>query len=134
MGGYASGHEVLEELINFIINVFVSAKGRQLTTIECHSVVCKIASVVVCGGVRRSALISLSDLDDKEMSVAKSGNWFENNIHYSLANNSAVYTERPSVDKFLEEWTTIYKSHSGERGFFNRESCQKKAKFCGRRE
>lgn len=134
MGGYASGHEVLKELVDFTVNIFTMAQGRKLSTLECHSIVCKIASIVVCGGVRRSALISLSDLEDKEMSVAKCGNWYENNIHFSLANNSAVYKEKPSVDKFLEEWTTIYKSHSGERGFFNRQSCQNKAKNIGRRE
>ena len=132
-GGYASGPEVLEELINFTTNLFKNAAGRQLKPIECHSLCCKIASVIVVGGVRRSALISFSDLDDEEMAKAKSGEWWKDNQHFALANNSAVYDSKPSLQKFLEEYTTIYKSYSGERGFYNLDAVNKKVDRVGRR-
>lgn len=119
-GGRASGPEPLVNLFNFTVDLFKNAEGRKLNSLECHDLMCKIAQVVVVGGVRRSALISLSDLDDKEMQKAKSGNWWEKNSQRSLANNSAVYTHKPSVSKFMEEWLSLYNSHSGERGIFNR--------------
>jgi ribonucleoside-diphosphate reductase alpha chain len=126
MGGYASGHEVLRDLIEFTSNLFIACKSRKLKPIECHSLCCKIASIIVVGGVRRSALISFSDLDDEEMAKAKSNDWFLNNVHYSLANNSAVYHKKPSLDEFIKEYHTIYKSYSGERGFYNLDAINKK--------
>lgn len=132
MGGYASGHEPLKDLFEFLKLKLLQCQGRKLQPIDWHSIVCKTASIVVVGGVRRSALISLSDLDDEDLAKAKSGDWWVDNSHYALANNSAVYTQKPSVDKYLEESTTIYKSFSGERGFFNREACKLKAQSIGR--
>ena len=132
MGGYASGPEPLKELFDFLKLKLVQCQGSKLKPIDWHSIVCKTASIVVVGGVRRSALISLSDLDDEDLAKAKSGDWWVDNSHYALANNSAVYTQKPSVDKYLEESTTIYKSFSGERGFFNREACKLKAQSIGR--
>lgn len=132
MGGYASGHEPLKELFEHLTKLFLDNKGNKLKPIDFHSIICKVASIVVVGGVRRSALISLSDLDDQEIATCKSGAWWVDNQHYALANNSAVYNEKPSMDKFLEEVTTIYKSHSGERGFYNRQASNNKLQMMGR--
>ena len=132
-GGRASGPEPLIDLFNFVIRVITSAAGRKLRPIECHDLICKIAEVVVVGGVRRSALISLSDLEDSEMAKAKAGQWWESHPHRALANNSAVYDGKPSVGKFMSEWTSIYESKSGERGIFNREAVTRQAARNGRR-
>jgi len=121
-GGRASGPEPLRDLCEFTKEVFKGARGRRLSTVEAHDVVCKIAEIVVVGGVRRSALISLSDLDDDKMRQAKMGAWWENNVQRALANNSAVYEEKPDVGRFMEEWKSLYDSKSGERGIFNRQS------------
>ena len=124
-GGRASGPEPLKDLFNFAIELFKRAAGRKLTSIECHDLVCKIAEIVVVGGVRRSALISLSNLSDDRMRVAKSGAWWEDNVQRALANNSACYTEKPDIGVFLKEWTSLYESKSGERGIFSREAANK---------
>ena len=134
MGGRASGPEPLNQLINFVTKVFKNAAGRKLSPLECHSIMCKIGEVVVVGGVRRSAMISLSDLGDYEMRDAKAGNWWETNSHFALANNSAVYDAKPSIGVFLEEWTSLIKSGSGERGFFSRLAADKKVEESGRRK
>jgi len=120
-GGRASGPEPLEQLFQFTIDIFRGAVGRRLSPLEVHDLVCKIGDVVVSGGVRRSALISLSDLSNPEMAKAKSGAWWENNGQRALANNSAVYTRRPSAEIFLHEWSALIESQSGERGIFNLE-------------
>ena len=132
-GGRASGPEPLEQLFNFCVTVFRSAKGRKLSSIECHDIVCKIAEVVVVGGVRRSALISLSNLSDDRMRAAKSGQWWDDNPQRALANNSACYTEKPDIGVFMDEWKSLYESKSGERGIFNRQSAVKMAAKNGRR-
>ena len=132
-GGRASGPAPLENLFNFTVNVFKGANGRKLSSLECHDIVCKIAEVVVVGGVRRSALISLSNLSDDRMRHAKSGQWWEQNGQRALANNSACYTEKPDMGIFMEEWTALYNSKSGERGIFNRASANKMAEKNGRR-
>jgi ribonucleoside-triphosphate reductase (thioredoxin) len=119
-GGRSSGPEPFEDLIQFTINLFKSAAGRKLNSIECHDLVCKIADVIVVGGVRRSALISLSNLSDDRMRNAKSGKWWENNNQRNLANISTSYTEKPDIGIFMEEWLSLYNSKSGERGIFNR--------------
>lgn len=124
-GGRASGPEPLEDLFKFTINVFRNAAGRKLTSIECHDIVCKIAEIVVVGGVRRSALISLSNLSDDRMRTAKAGAWWDANPQRRLANNSACYTEKPEMGVFMEEWKSLYISKSGERGIFNREAATK---------
>ena len=124
-GGRASGPKPLEDLFEFTINLFKNAKGRKLHSLECHDLMCKIGEVVVVGGVRRSAMISLSDLDDERIRHAKAGPWWETAPHRALANNSAVYNETPTVGKFMEEWLSLYNSHSGERGIFNREAAKK---------
>ena len=121
-GGRASGPEPLRDLCRFTTEVFKAARGRRLSTLEAHDLVCKIAEIVVVGGVRRSALISLSDLDDDKMRQAKMGAWWESNVQRALANNSAVYEEKPDIGRFMEEWKSLYDSKSGERGIFNRES------------
>ena len=123
-GGRSSGPEPLVDLFNYTISAFTNAQGRKLTTLECHDIMCKIGEVVVVGGIRRSALISLSDLNDTNMRTAKSGSWWEKTGFRALANNSAVYEKKPSVGTFLEEWTSLYNSHSGERGIFNREAAR----------
>ena len=133
-GGRASGPEPLEDLFHFTIRTFQGARGRKLNTLECHDLMCKIGEVVVVGGVRRSAMISLSDLNDERIRHAKSGNWWENSGHRALANNSAVYEEKPTVGTFLEEWTSLYNSHSGERGIFNREAAKKVVAKYGKRD
>jgi len=120
MGGRASGPEPLMKLFDFITKKFKIAKGRKLTALEVHDVVCKIAEVVVVGGVRRSALISLSDLGDPEIRGAKSGTWYETEGQRALANNSAIYDNKPSMEVFMEEWLSLIKSGSGERGIFSR--------------
>lgn len=127
-GGTASGPQPFVDLVDFTISIFRGAVGRKLKPLEVHDIACKIGEVIVSGGVRRSALISLSDLSDYEMSKAKSGQWWEDNPQRSLANNSAIYGEKPSVGQFLQEWGSIYESHSGERGIFNMESARKGSK------
>ncbi len=133
-GGRASGPGPLEQLFQFTIDVFTRAAGRQLTSLECHDLVCKIAEVVVVGGVRRSALISLSDLSDLRMATAKSGSWWENNGQRSLANNSVAYTSKPDMTAFMSEWKNLYDSKSGERGIFNRQAAVQQALKNGRRD
>ena len=132
-GGRASGPEPLESLFNFTVNIFTSANGRKLSSIECHDIVCKIAEIVVVGGVRRSALISLSNLSDDRMRAAKSGQWWNDNPQRALANNSACYSEKPDMGIFMDEWKSLYDSKSGERGIFNRESAVRMAEKNGRR-
>lgn len=132
-GGRASGPGPLEDLFRFVIRIFKGAVGRKLTSLECHDIMCKIGEVVVVGGVRRSAMISLSNLSDERMRHAKSGAWWEQNGQRALANNSACYTEKPEVGIFMQEWLSLYESKSGERGIFNREAAQKIAKKNGRR-
>ena len=132
-GGRASGPEPLVDLFQFTIKTFKGAQGRKLNTLECHDLMCKIGEVVVVGGVRRSAMISLSDLNDERIRHAKSGNWWETHPHRALANNSAVYETKPTVGTFLEEWTSLYNSHSGERGIFNREAAKKMVAKYGKR-
>jgi len=133
-GGRASGPEPLDDLFIFCISLFQKAKGRKLTSIECHDVCCKIADIVVVGGVRRSALISLSNLSDQRMSKAKSGDWWRNEGHRRLANNSVAYTEKPDFESFLSEMQTMYESKAGERGIFSRVAAQKIAGRNGRRD
>jgi len=133
-GGRASGPEPLESLFNFTVSAFKSAAGRKLTSIECHDIVCKVAEIVVVGGVRRSALISLSNLSDDRMRHAKEGQWSHNYSQRALANNSACYTEKPDIGIFMDEWKSLYDSKSGERGIFNRASAQAQAKKTGRRD
>ena len=132
-GGRASGPEPLESLFNFTVNIFTSANGRKLSSIEAHDIVCKIAEIVVVGGVRRSALISLSNLSDDRMRAAKSGQWWNDNPQRALANNSACYSEKPDMGIFMDEWKSLYDSKSGERGIFNRESAVWMAEKNGRR-
>ena len=124
-GGRASGPEPLVDLFNFTINTFKNATGRKLKQIECHDIVCKTAEIVVVGGVRRSALISLSDLNDREMRFAKSGQWWEQNVQRALANNSVNYKEKPDVGTFMREWLSLYDSKSGERGIYNSMSAKR---------
>ena len=124
-GGRASGPEPLVDLFNFTINTFRNATGRKLKQIECHDIVCKTAEIVVVGGVRRSALISLSDLNDREMRFAKSGQWWEQNVQRALANNSVNYKEKPDVGTFMREWLSLYDSKSGERGIYNSMSAKR---------
>lgn len=133
-GGRASGPRPLEDLFRFTINIFQKARGRKLSSTECHDIVCKIADIVVVGGVRRSALISLSNLSDDRMRHAKSGNWWEVEPQRALANNSAAYTEKPEIGIFMAEWLALYESKSGERGIFNRVAGDKQAAKTGRRE
>lgn len=132
-GGRSSGPEPLDSLFTFSCELFKRAAGRKLTSLECHDLVCKIADIVVVGGVRRSALISLSDLSDDRLRSAKTGAWWIDNVQRSLANNSAVYTQKPDIGVFLKEWTSLYESKSGERGIFSRESTHRKASENGRR-
>ena len=132
-GGRASGPAPLDELFKFTVSKFKGAAGRRLSSIECHDILCKIGEVVVVGGVRRSAMISLSDLQDDKMRNAKSGSWWEQNGQRALANNSATYEQKPDTSQFLHEWTSLYDSHSGERGIFSREASVNQAKKNGRR-
>lgn len=133
-GGRASGPKPLVDLFKFTVALFKGAAGRKLTSVECHDLVCKIADIVVVGGVRRSALISLSNLSDDRMRGAKSGQWWVDTPHRALANNSTAYTERPNMEIFLKEWQALIESKSGERGIFNRVSATKKNKEGGRRD
>jgi len=133
-GGRASGPDPLVDLFNFCIIVFQKASGRKLTSIECHDIVCKIADIVVVGGVRRSALISLSNLSDQRMAKAKSGDWWRHEGQRALANNSVAYTEKPDFSAFLSEMQTMYESKAGERGIFSRVAAQKIAARNGRRD
>ena len=133
-GGRASGPQPLIDLFEFVVATFKGAKGRKLNSLECHDLMCKIGEVVVVGGVRRSAMISLSDLDDERIRHAKAGPWWETAPHRALANNSAVYNETPTVGKFMEEWLSLYNSHSGERGIFNREAAKKTVAKYGHRD
>jgi len=133
-GGRASGPDPLVDLFNFTIETFKSAAGRRLKSIEAHDLMCKIGEVVVVGGVRRSALISLSNLDDFEMAKAKSGQWWEGNGQRALANNSAVYNSKPNTAQFLREWRNLYESKSGERGIYNMDSVRKHIDKFGRRD
>ena len=133
-GGRASGPDPLVELFKFTVNIFRGAVGRKLSSVECHDLMCKIGDVVVVGGVRRSAMISLSNLSDDRMRRAKSGQWWENDAHRALANNSAVYNERPEMEAFLHEWTSLVESKSGERGIFARYAADAHVARSGRRE
>jgi ribonucleoside-diphosphate reductase alpha chain len=125
---------VLLDLFKFTVATFKKAAGRRLTTLEAHDIVCKIAEIVVVGGVRRSALISLSDLSDDRMRVAKSGDWWKENVQRALANNSFVAKEKPDVGIFMREWLSLYESRSGERGIFSRAASKKQAEKFGRRD
>lgn len=131
-GGRASGPGPLDQLFRFVVDIFRGAQGRRLSPLESHDIMCKIGDIVVSGGVRRSALISLSDLNDFEMAKAKSGNWWENHGHRALSNNSAVYKERPSITQFLREWRNLIESQSGERGIFNLAGARAGAEKIGR--
>jgi ribonucleoside-diphosphate reductase alpha chain len=133
-GGRASGPAPLEELFRFTVEMFKKASGRRLYPIECHDLMCKIGEVVVVGGVRRSALISLSNLNDDQMRHAKSGQWWENEGQRALANNSVAYKEKPEMGTFMREWVSLYESKSGERGIFNRQAARKQAQKNGRRD
>ena len=133
-GGRASGPAPLVELFNFTVTTFKNATGRKLTSIECHDLMCFIGQIVVVGGVRRSAMISLSNLSDDRMRHAKSGQWWETAAHRALANNSVCYTEKPDVETFMREWLALVESKSGERGVFNREASKKQAAKYGRRD
>ena len=133
-GGRASGPEPLVDLFHFSTNIFKDAGGRKLTSYECHRMMCKIAEVVVVGGVRRSALMSLSNLTDERMRNAKSGQWWSDTPEMALSNNSVCYTEKPDIGIFMKEWTSLYESKSGERGIFNREAAIKQVAKNGRRD
>lgn len=133
-GGRASGPAPLEDLFRFTIATFRKAAGRKLTSIECHDIMCKVGEIVVVGGVRRSAMISLSNLSDDRMRHAKSGQWWETAPHRALANNSVSYTDKPDSESFMREWLALMESKSGERGIFNRQASQKQAAKNDRRE
>src|SRR5210317_1930438 len=134
MGGRASGPQPLVDLFNFTVEIFKKARGRRLFPIECHDLMCKIGEIVVVGGVRRSALISLSNLNDDQMAHAKSGMWWESEPQRALANNSVSYKTKPEMGTFMREWLALYDSKSGERGMFNREAADKQVARNGRRE
>ena len=133
-GGRASGPAPLVELFNFTVTTFKLAQGRKLSSMECHDLMCFIGQIVVVGGVRRSAMISLSNLSDDRMRHAKSGQWWETAAHRALANNSVSYSEKPDIETFMREWTALVESKSGERGIFNREASKKQAEKYGRRD
>ena len=133
-GGRSSGPGPLDDLFTFTTKIFNEARGRRLTSIECHDIMCKIGAVVVVGGVRRSAMISLSNLSDDRMRHAKHGQWWEQHGQRALANNSVVYTEKPDMGAFMREWESLYASQSGERGIFNREASRKKVSENGHRD
>ena len=133
-GGRASGAEPLEDLFRFTCETFVAAKGKKLSSIQSHDLMCKIGEVVVVGGVRRSAMISLSNLSDDRMRHAKSGDWFVLDPQRGLANNSVSYTEKPDMETFLREWTALVESKSGERGIFSRVAAKKQVAKNGRRD
>lgn len=132
-GGRASGPEPLEDLFNFVVSKFKGAAGRRLYPLEAHDIMCKIGEIVVVGGVRRSALISLSNLNDTSMRKAKSGEWWSKEAQRSLANNSVAYKEKPSMEVFFSEWFSLYESKSGERGMFNRQAAERQVAKNGRR-
>ena len=133
-GGRASGPAPLVDLFNFTINLFTNSAGKKLTSYDCHSLMCKIGEVVVVGGVRRSAMISLSNLSDIRMRQAKSGQWWDTAPHMALSNNSVSYTDKPDAETFMREWTSLIESKSGERGIFNRVAAKKQAEKNGRRD
>jgi ribonucleoside-triphosphate reductase len=133
-GGRASGPAPLVELFNFAVTTFKAAQGRKLSSIECHDLMCFIGQIVVVGGVRRSAMISLSNLSDDRMRHAKSGQWWETAAHRALANNSVSYTEKPDMETFMREWLALVESKSGERGVFNRQASKVQAAKNGRRD
>lgn len=133
-GGRASGPAPLVDLFNFAVSTFKEAQGRKLSSIECHDLMCKVGEIVVVGGVRRSAMISLSNLSDDRMRHAKSGKWWENDPHRALANNSVSYSEKPDSMSFMREWMALVESGSGERGIFNRQAAKKQAAKNGRRD
>ena len=134
MGGRASGPGPLDDLFKFTVALFKKAQGRKLFPIECHDLMCKIGEIVVVGGVRRSALISLSNLNDDQMAHAKSGMWWEHEGQRALANNSVAYKGKPEMGTFMREWLSLYDSKSGERGIFNREAADKQVARNDRRE
>ena len=134
MGGRASGADPLVNLFKFTIDKFQEAKGRKLFPIECHDIMCKVGEVVVVGGVRRSALISLSNLNDDQMAHAKTGQWWENEGQRALANNSVAYKGKPSMETYMREWLALYESKSGERGMFNRRAADEQVAKSGRRQ
>jgi ribonucleoside-diphosphate reductase alpha chain len=134
MGGRSSGPQPLVNLFDFTIGKFKNATGRQLKPIECHDIMCKIGEIVVVGGVRRSAMISLSNINDIEMAQAKTGNWWENNSQRALSNNSVAYSRKPEMEQFIAEWKNLYDSKSGERGIYNVNAAQKQASRWGRRD
>jgi ribonucleoside-diphosphate reductase alpha chain len=134
MGGRSSGPQPLINLFDFTIKVFKNAVGRNLKPIECHDIMCKIGEVVVVGGVRRSAMISLSNINDIEMAAAKSGNWWENSPQRALSNNSVAYSRKPEMAQFITEWKNLYDSKSGERGIYNVAAAQAQAAKYGRRD
>ena len=134
MGGRSSGPQPLVNLFDFTIKVFKNAVGRQLKPIECHDIMCKIGEIVVVGGVRRSAMISLSNINDIEMAQAKAGNWWEGNSQRALSNNSVAYSRKPEMAQFITEWKNLYDSKSGERGIYNVAAAQKQAAKNGRRD
>jgi ribonucleoside-triphosphate reductase len=133
-GGRASGPGPLEDLFRYVIETFRNAEGRKLTSIECHGIMCKVGDIVVVGGVRRSALISLSNPSDDRMRDAKSGQWWATHPEYALANNSACWTEKPSAEKFIDEWAALIRSKSGERGIVNRSGLKAQVARNGRRD
>ena len=133
-GGRSSGPGPLDDLFKFTVRMFRGAAGRKLNSLECHDIMCKIGEVVVVGGVRRSAMISLSNLTDERMRTAKNGSWWETNPQRALSNNSAAYTEKPEMGTFMREWLSLYDSKSGERGIFSRVASQNQAKKFGRRD
>tara|TARA_R110001632_G_scaffold59839_4_gene145315 strand:- start:11213 stop:13105 length:1893 start_codon:yes stop_codon:yes gene_type:complete len=133
-GGRASGPAPLVDLFNFVVGKFKGAVGRKLNSLECHDIMCKVGEVVVVGGVRRSAMISLSDLTDDRMRHAKTGSWWERDGQRALANNSASYNEKPTVGEFMTEWLALYQSHSGERGIFSRAAAKTTVEKLGRRD
>ena len=133
-GGRASGPAPLIDLFNFAVKTFKDAQGRRLSSLECHDLMCFIGKIVVVGGVRRSAMISLSNLSDDRMRYAKSGQWYDSAGHRALSNNSVSYTEKPDSETFMREWLSLVESKSGERGVFNREASKKQAAKFGRRD
>lgn len=133
-GGRASGPDPLDRLFKFTVDLIKHSAGRKMSPLEAHDLMCKIAEVVVVGGVRRSAMISLSDLEDRNMAAAKAGSWWEYSGQRALANNSAVYEQKPSMEVFMAEWKSLYDSKSGERGIFSRAAAQKVAAKNGRRD
>ncbi len=134
MGGRASGSDPLVNLFKFTVEKFKSATGRKLFPVECHDIMCKVGEVVVVGGVRRSALISLSNLNDDQMAHAKTGQWWESQGQRALANNSVAYKGKPSMETYMREWLALYESKSGERGMFNRQAADEQVAKSGRRQ